>query len=196
MWIERGYEKKQLSYMIEQAKKYSFNAFLDIGTNFGLYSCILGGSNLIPEVHSFECDPRNIYHLYAHLKMNALSEHVTVHDFAVGNTNNNVIFQMATDDNTGTSHVGKNSKKGSSITIKQKSLDSIFDFKNKTLLIKIDVEGYEESVLLGMQDILNNNKCFIQIEILDNNLERVGKLLSAEYKNLHQIGHDFYFTNL
>ena len=37
-------------------------------------------------------------------------------------------------------------------------LDSIKEFKKKIDLVKIDVEGYEIEVLLGMEKILDNIK--------------------------------------
>lgn len=64
MWIEGAYEKPQLTYMLEQAKTLNFDYFIDIGANFGLYSCVLGVSDTVQKIHSFECDPRNVLHLY------------------------------------------------------------------------------------------------------------------------------------
>ncbi len=194
MWIEGGYEKAQLAYLRQQARTQNFDAFLDVGANFGLYSCVIGTSELIPALHAFECDPRNLQQLYGHLKMNKLSEKITVHDFAVGDQDSEISFQLAPDDNTGKSYIGE--KGENTITVNQKPLDQVLSFKNKKLLLKIDVEGYEEHVLKGARNILSNNKCFLQIEILDDDTKRVSALLPEGYKSIHNIGHDWYFTNL
>lgn len=196
MWVEGGYEKAQLAYFIEQARRSPFDAFLDIGANFGLYSCIFGIADSGLAIHSFECDPRNLYHLYGHLRMNGLTDRVSVHPFALGDDVSDIIFQLAPDDSTGRSYVGKSGEGGRSITVRQKPLDQVLSLKDKKLLIKIDVEGYEESVLKGMRLTLENNTCLIQIEILDDASALPDMFSSIGYENIHRIGNDWYFSNL
>ena len=54
--------------------------------------------------------------------------------------------------------------------VKVVKLDSIKEFKKKKIdLVKIDVEGYEIEVLLGMEKILDNTK-MIMIEIHRSNM--------------------------
>ena len=55
---------------------------------------------------------------------------------------------------------------------------------DKTLILKIDTEGYEYEVLKGAVNLLNNNKCFCQIEIKNNNKEKVFSLLNKLNYNL------------
>ena len=52
---------------------------------------------------------------------------------------------------------------------KTKIGDRTIKFKKKNLFIKIDVEGYEEKVLKGLNKVMKNNKIFIQIEIFNKN---------------------------
>ena len=195
MWIEGGYEKAQIEFMLNAAKQERFDIFLDIGANFGLYSCVIGTSGLIPATHSFECDPRNIYHLYGHLKINRLTSTTTVHTFAVGDTEEKISFCLAPEDSTGKSYVGKHKAGLESITVEQKPLDSVMNFSGQKLLIKIDVEDHEEAAIKGAQRLLSENKCLLQIEILDDNRERVMALLPDDYRIIQTIGHDSYFKN-
>ena len=196
MWVEGGYEKAQLTWFLEQARQSGFDTFIDIGANFGLYSCIFGVADSALTIHSFECDPRNLYHFYGHLRMNGLTDRVTVHPFALGDDVSDIIFQLAPDDSTGRSHVGKNGEGGRSIIVQQKPLDQVLSLKDKKLLIKIDVEGYEEAVLKGMRSTLENNICLVQVEILGNGSALPGMFSSIGYENTHHIGNDWYFSNL
>lgn len=76
------------------------------------------------------------------------------------------------------------------------TLDGFLGLKDRNLLIKIDVEGHEQHVLLGMEETVRNNRLLMQIEIYEEQqpvtfsiLERLG------LRRLHQINHDFYYTN-
>ncbi len=197
MWIEGGYEAEQIQTMLDTARITAFDAFLDIGANFGLYSCIIGCSGLVPKVHSIECDPRNLNHLYGHIDMNDLFEMINVHPIAAGDKPGKVTLNMAANNNTGRSSLAKSQSNGASIEVEQDSIDRLFGFKSQTLLIKIDVEGYEASVLSGMEKTLKNNACFIQMEILsaeDSALE--SRLETMGYARVKSIGADVYFTNI
>ena len=56
--------------------------------------------------------------------------------------------------------------------------DEILNFKKEeNLSIKIDVEGHELYVLKGIQNLLNSNKCILQIEIFDNNFISINSFL-------------------
>ena len=65
--------------------------------------------------------------------------------------------------------------------------------------MKIDTEGYEFEVLRGAINLLNNNKCFCQIEIKDNNKEKVFSFLNDLNYNLVSVNRknktDFFFSN-
>lgn len=207
MWVEGGYESLHLTYMLKQAQMHDFDAFLDIGANFGLYSCVLGKNKVAPIVHSFECDPRNVNHLRGHIRMNSLLDDVTVHPFAVGDVAGEITFRMASGNSTGHSYVAessesyalihseKNSKEYQSITVEQKSVDDVLSFTGKELLIKIDVEGYEKIVLKGMEQTLRDNICLLQIEIVNDSHEQIEMLAALGYERVHKIDDDWYFSN-
>ena len=196
MWVERAYEKEQLERLLGLARSHGCDSFIDIGANFGLYSCIFGVSGAVKAVHSFECDPRNLYHLYGHLRMNELIEKVTVYPFPLGDTEKDIMFQMASAHSTGRSHVsavGDSEKEGT--LLRQRPLDDVLTTNNQKLVIKIDVEGYETAVLDGMKKLLQNNKAVMQVEIFDSQDEKKEMLAALGYKNLGNIGSDFYFSN-
>lgn len=196
IWIDGIYEKKQIAFLFEKIRKRPFDLFIDIGANFGLYSCILGKNKMVDHIHSFECDPRNIYHLHGHIYMNGLMEDITVHPYALGDQNNEVVFGMAPSNNTGKSSVQNIETANTTIKVQQKRLDDVLTVRDQTLLIKIDVEGHERAVLNGMSALLRNNKALLQIEILADS-QPVHDVLGAwGYQAVHRIDQDFYFTNM
>jgi FkbM family methyltransferase len=60
------------------------------------------------------------------------------------------------------------------ITQHHKSItgDKVLKFRKKKIAIKIDVEGYENKVLIGIKNLLKNNKILLQIEIFNNNFKK------------------------
>ena len=56
--------------------------------------------------------------------------------------------------------------------------DEILKFKKQDILaIKIDVEGHELNVLMGIQNLIKYNKCILQIEIFDKNFDSINSFL-------------------
>ncbi len=199
LWVEGGYEKEQLLLMSNLLSTHSFDAFLDIGTNFGLYSCILGKTTNIPTIHSFECDPRNLFQLYGHIAMNGLMEKVNVHPYAAGDKKEEKTFSLSPATNSGTSKMANLDAiaNDNHITVSQVTIDSHLKLKGKALLCKIDVEGYEHHVIKGMTKTLKDKKCYIQIELLDGEKSKIiDQLKSLNYSLITSINNDFYFTNM
>jgi len=80
--------------------------------------------------------------------------------------------------------------------IKTKKLDNLINVRNKSLLIKIDVERHEYSVLEGSKNILMNNKIFLQIEIFPELFEKTNSFLEDNnFKLQKNIGWDYFYKN-
>jgi len=76
--------------------------------------------------------------------------------------------------------------------------DTILKFRKEKIVIKIDVEGYENKVLLGIKNLLNNNRILLQIEIFDNNFKKINKfLLEKKFKLIKKFNktYDYFYTN-
>ena len=198
MWIEGGYEKPQLQFMLKAAREYGFETFIDVGANFGLYSCILGKSDMIKSCHSFECDPRNLYHLYGHIRMNNLFSKVQVHPIAAGDEKGTMILHLGPENSTGRSSLTHVQSADNDHEVLMDEVDAVVDLKGEKILIKIDVEGFEVNVLKGMKTLLAENQCLIQVEILNSEESQDAQKLLDDtgFKHIHTIGRDFYFTNI
>ena len=64
------------------------------------------------------------------------------------------------------------------------------------IAIKIDVERSEKYVLLGFEELILNNKIFLQIEIFDQLEKEVNKfLIKYNFKFLNKNGRDYFYKN-
>jgi len=137
------------------------DVFVDVGANAGSYSILAAVTNC-SKVHAFE--PNNIFYriLNKNILLNKLDGKIIPHHCALGRQNSKakIIEKGAL------SHIA-NEQDLEFSEIKLRKLDDIIDTAN---LMKIDVEGYEENVLLGSKKILaNSNLNAIIIEMAGYN---------------------------
>jgi FkbM family methyltransferase len=129
--------------------------FFDIGANIGWYS-LLAGKRLESRgtVHAFEPVPENVALLARNVAANALNN-VRVNPYALGRTNGTTPMFLS-GDNKGDHRAYPSSKEGRhAIPAGLRRLDAYFDrATRRPLLVKMDTQGFEYDVLLGMGDIL------------------------------------------
>lgn len=149
----------------------NLNEVLDVGANVGYYSImfgVLGHERLT--IHAFEPFMQSIEVLEANLKLNELSAKVTVHKFALGNSDGTA--QLFVPKRSGTSAASladlHPDEQNSVVTIETRRLDSMFPSTglNNLDLIKIDVEGAEAQVLEGGWGTISKFKPMIFAELL------------------------------
>ena len=63
--------------------------------------------------------------------------------------------------------------------IKQVCGDNVLKDVNKTIAIKVDVEGLELLVLQGLVNLIKNNRIFLQIEIFDQEFVKTSSFLEG-----------------
>ena len=70
--------------------------------------------------------------------------------------------------------------------------------RGKTIIVKMDVEGYEFHSLAGLERTLRENQCYLQIELYSERLDELKTLLAGfGYRFLHtHYEIDHYFTNI
>jgi len=154
------YESEKQKSFIKQIK--SGDVVYDIGANVGFYTLL--ASKLVEDrgrVYAFEPLPRNIFYLKKHISLNKL-KNVEIIETAVSDKEGEENFLEADSVTSRLDSVG-------SFKVKTISLDNLV--KNKKILppnvMKIDVEGAELKVLLGVKDIIEKYKPIIFIA-LDN----------------------------
>jgi len=151
------------------------DCFLDIGANVGYFSALASltvGEN--GQVLSFEAAPSTYQRLQV-LANNNLFNNIKTFNCAVSDTNGEVEFHCGPSDHTGIASMRELGIKASStIKVQAICLDNILKEIPPVRLIKIDVEGAEMLVSLGMKHLLQRDKPYIIVEVTDGFLRQLG----------------------
>lgn len=175
--------------------------FLDIGANIGyfsLYAAKMRGAKVI----SFEPSKRELSRFYKNIAINELNN-ITVYPFALGSENLKVKLNVSDYQNPGKNSIINDEVQSETIPemIEVDALGNLItsNLISKIKLIKIDVEGYENNVLMGLSSIMGllNETVFI-IEITsyvdrDPEMDETNRIYEF-FKNFHyeaQIGKKF-----
>lgn len=127
------------------------DCFADIGANVGVYSVVAAGISGASVV-AVEPAPETLNRLQANISLNRLEDLIRIEACAVTDTIGQVRFTATQDSRN---HVASTSETEGVIQVPAKMVDSIFAGQ-MPLLIKIDVEGHEASVLRGAHKLLSN----------------------------------------
>jgi len=210
-WTEKSLERNRLTMKYEPVQPFLFLDLLincncefvfDIGANIGFYTLLSTLSSNIKKVHSFEAIEETFVELERNINMNSFDCDVSAHNLAVSNKKESLIFLVQDDDLSGINAVKESTFHDKSLFSTEKLveadlLDDLFDYKESIIGFKIDVEGHELNVLNGCQQLLRNNKCFIQVESYADNENHLGDYLNnLGFSRFFKIGNDLYFSNI
>jgi FkbM family methyltransferase len=159
--VLKRFEWLQIPAMIKACQELKPAAFIDIGANFGLYTCILGRQKLAERLIAFEPNRWALERLREHLALNGLND-VEIHECAAGATRHKASLLPGAPGFSALSTVVASHNDGYQIDVAP--LDELFSFSGKPLVLKIDVEGYEPEVLEGAKALLTRNYGYAQIE--------------------------------
>jgi FkbM family methyltransferase len=152
--------------------------FLDIGANIGSYTVLASGV-CRSTTWAFEPDPNTLHHLKRNIAINELNGLVTVYECALGPTQGEIPFTVGRDTvNKVASADDKNVR-----IVRQEQLDDLIGAA-QPIMIKMDVEGYEECVLRGATALLAN-QCLkiIELETVTPEINRM--MLSNQFKKAY-----------
>jgi FkbM family methyltransferase len=201
--INAIWEAEQLEDFAAICRTHHVDCFLDVGANAGVYSIMLAVKNLGGEIIAFEPDPGNRARLLANIAANGLQGRIRVVAAALGDKPGDVILMEAGRHNRGESWIAHPDKPPeeapgvASHVVRQIRFDDAFAFSNKTILIKMDVEGSEFHALAGMERTLRDNRCYLQVELYSDRFEELKALFSRlGYRYLKTNYIDHYFTNI
>ncbi|MCF6293186.1 MAG: FkbM family methyltransferase [Robiginitomaculum sp.] len=200
LFIDRPFEVTQLEFAATCIKDHQLEVFFDIGANIGLYSVLLPlRLPTLTKTHSFEPIKNTYARLRKNIELNQLQDKVQTYNFALGAkaSRQNIVYDKKS---SGTSSLNKNSNvydkvdRLDTIEITIKTLDDEINDTGLRAFFKIDVEGHEAETLMGMQQMLLNNYCILQVELWPQHIEAITKqLANLDYEIFHQIDHDYYF---
>jgi FkbM family methyltransferase len=181
--ISGEYEKQEIKRLLDFAQKDDKNyKLIDVGANIGLYSIIFAKeiiqkksfkrnhSNVTePLVFAFEPDPRNLTRLYRNVELNLKSrDPFAIFEVGVSDSVGKLEFNLSK--YGGTSRI-ESSQNQTGIEIEVTTLDKFWvDFipPDEDIILKIDTEGHESSVLRGGMSFVKTNLPVIFLEIFPN----------------------------
>jgi FkbM family methyltransferase len=171
------------------------DAFIDIGANLGLYTCVLMKKRLAPRAILFEPDRRNRVHLRANLMINGLLDApIEINEVALGEATGKFRLVPGPERDIGLSQIVEDAKDGPGYDVPIVRLDDVVVLKGKTLAIKIDIERYERKALAGMARTLRDNRGIVQIEVLEARDETIGLMRDAGYTLAWEIPPNLVFS--
>jgi FkbM family methyltransferase len=199
--ILKLYEPLQPYFLLELTELAKADTFIDVGANIGAYSVLMTSLGCIQKIHAFEPSHLTFEELAANVDLNACSQKIEIHKLALSETEKTVRFGIVK------AYSGANSVIDTSIhakddfesevTVNCAPLDSILNYRDRTISLKIDVEGHEKAVLIGARNLLTKNSGLMQIEKYKlENSDLLEVLSSYDYKPVCHIGPDHYFTNI
>jgi FkbM family methyltransferase len=143
--------------------------FLDIGANVGSYTVLASG---VCRAHTwaFEPDPETARNFKRNVAINNLESLVRLYELALGASKEDIYFTIGRDTMNKVAAVNEQNQR----LVHQEKLDTLTG-SVKPLMIKMDVEGYEEEVLRGAQVLLS--KDFIKAIELETVTPGIAKLL-------------------
>ncbi len=146
------HEFEDMSFLMHVLR--SEDVFVDVGANIGSYT-ILAGAAIGAKCVSIEPIPSTFYLLLDNVNINQIYDKVTALNIGIGDKEGKIRFTYELDT---VNHVATDKDINvSTILVDVKKLDDILT-SVAAFLIKIDVEGFEASVIAGADNVLSN-KC-------------------------------------
>lgn len=128
--------------------------FADVGSNIGSYTILASGVVGAKSV-AFEPVPSTFYFLNKNIEINKLNNISSAYNVGVGSNKGNLKF---TNDFDTINHVVVGNEHDiNTIDVEIITLNDFFTDKQVPTLMKIDVEGFEKSVLEGAANVLKND---------------------------------------
>lgn len=184
-----GFYELPVSRRIAQLARAS-GLMVDVGANYGYYSCLWAAAKDKNRVIAFEASPKNFSALQLNLQRNKITEQVDLHKMAVGKEAGSMPFTLSSDEQSGWGGLLIQNQDGA-IEVPVVSLDNFLkDNYQQIDVLKIDTEGADTWVLQGAENLLRSRK--ISRIFFEENIFRMSNLgiKSGEAQNfLQQCGY-------
>lgn len=163
---------------------------IDIGANTGVYTLIACAENQNARVMSVEPVPRIFSQLQTNVDANGWTDRCVLLEGAVADVTGSQVFHVPDVElpTSGSLHRdGFRNTPGTRITVAVKQIDELVEDRSAVDLVKIDVEGFEDKVLLGMSSVLEQSRPLLIIECnLDGPYRNVDNILrNYDYSAWH-----------
>lgn len=140
--------------------------FLDVGAYAGLYALIAARSNPRLRAVTYEIVPQNYLHTVRNILENDLADRIEARLCGIGAEPDTIRLPVSMGGTSFMSSISLGSRFGSGISVPVRTLDSETEDLEGPVVMKVDVEGYEEQVFLGGQQFLKRSRPDVICEIL------------------------------
>jgi FkbM family methyltransferase len=163
---------------------------LDIGANIGNSSLFFASHNPSAIIHAFEPHPETYLRAGVNIGMNQFTN-IKLHNLGLGEEKASLKLYEVNEHNPGMNRI---LEKDLDLPYKIVPIEKLDTFVKeagipKVDLIKIDVEGYEYTVLKGAKELLNRHFPVLFIELDDTNLKENNKSARELLQLLADIGY-------
>lgn len=196
------YEPVQPFILIAMARKLDNAVFIDAGANVGFYTVVLGSEPTISEVVAFEPMPRAASAVRWNAQANLAGKSVAVHELALSAQSGQLQFAVLSPlagDNGALQDTLLEGEDFEVQWVRSERLDDVLlQVIGREVVMKVDVEGHELSLLEGSARTLGKNRGFLQIEMHDSPTiqEKVALLNGLGWHQVTRVRSDYYFSNI
>ena len=171
-----AYERQTLFLLRDLLQGKQHGVFLDVGANIGAHSLFM--SKYAGSIHSFEPYELVRSSLETNVSNNAINN-ITIHPYALGNRSEEILYYAPTGFNMGTgsfveSHDAANNAAFMKLKVVKGDDYLAANGIEHINLIKIDVEGFEKSVLEGLKDSLKRFRPIVFMEYSELTKNTIG----------------------
>lgn len=161
---------------------------IDVGANLGAFSIPL--SKFAQRVHAFEAIPETADHLEYNISQNSITN-IVVHRSGLSDRGG-VLYSHRVPDSGSTSLTDvQEYSDAPNVEIPVTTIDALYK-GTRISFIKIDVEGMEEKVLRGAQEVISESQPVVFFEIQKGNMGAFGVSFNALARFFD--GYRFYFN--
>ena len=161
--------------------------FLDIGSYTGLFALAVARCNSGVHCHAFEIVPDNFLLLWQNVIHNDLVQRINVMFKAAGEAPGAIRLPVSLEAGVLPSSVALDSATPDGIEVPVDSIDRMLETRKGPVVIKIDVEGFEWSVLSGARDLIEATRPDMICEFLTRAPD-----IPAVVDYLGSLGYSFY----
>jgi FkbM family methyltransferase len=170
---------------------------VDVGAHIGYFTLLFAHqTGETGKVYAFEPDPLNMSLLGKNVGLNRIKQ-VELVGKAVSNTDSAAVKLYQTGETTGHHSLVKTGETTDIIDVEQVRLDSFFEEGERVDFVKIDTEGNEGNVLMGMNRVIADNpQIKLMMEFSQENLQGFGHTPHDIYFLLREFGFTVYVIDM
>ena len=165
---------------------------VDVGANYGYFTCLWASASPRNRVVAFEASPRNTDGLRRNVEANGFGEQVEVESRAVGSETGQMTFRLGPPGQTGWGHLRRDAQDPGDAVVEVVRLDDVCRERGigHVDVLKIDVEGADALVLEGAERLLAERRVgAVFFEEVPGHVARLGLAPGTAAGHLRRAGY-------